>query len=169
MWINKTKIDMQKVQKVNHNYIDWPLNCINIINALSWQLWFNICPKNLKGNLLVNNTKCKWRRLCVPKITTTVGSSFCYYFLMSFFFWHVLYSFKNMSELSVYDARADGSWEAGQALIHMCRGGCVLRGSGAPPKRCGDVSDLLALLWRAIHSPRMLCFHILLTYFALLE
>lgn len=24
-----------------------------------------------------------------------------------------------------------GSWEAGQALIHMCCGGCVLRGSGA--------------------------------------
>lgn len=54
---------------------------------------------------------------------------------MSFFFWHVLYSFKNMSELSVYDSITQmGSWEAGHALIHMCRGGCVAEGEWSPAK-----------------------------------
>lgn len=90
-------------------------------------------------------------RLCVLEITSTPGSFFGYYFLMSFFFRHVLYSFKNTSEMSVFCSLSQtGSREAGQALIHMCRGGCALRGSGAPPKRCGDVTDLRALLWRFI-------------------
>lgn len=42
---------------------------------------------------------------------------------------------KHVRIVRLYDSLAQtGSWEAGQALIHMCRGGCVAEGEWSPTK-----------------------------------